>query len=51
MLDPLTALSLTGNLIQFIDFSNKLVSKSREIYRAADGTLSENLETEIVAKI
>ena len=48
MLDPLTALSLAGNVIQFIDFSSKLVSKGREIYRSTDGALRDNLEIEIV---
>lgn len=48
MLDPLTALSLAGNLIQFIDFSSKLVTKGREIYRSADGASRENLEIEVV---
>jgi hypothetical protein len=50
MLDPLTALSLAGNIIHIVDFSSKLVNKGREIYRAVDGALSENLEIEIVAK-
>jgi hypothetical protein len=48
MLDPFTTLSLVGNLIQFIDFSSKLVTKGREIYRSADGALRENLEVEVV---
>jgi hypothetical protein len=50
MLDPLTALSLAGNIIQLVDFSSKLVNKGREIYRAVDVALPENLELEIVAK-
>jgi hypothetical protein len=33
MVDPVSALSFTGNIIQFIDFSSKVISGSREIYR------------------
>lgn len=47
-MDALTALSLAGNLVQFIDFSSKLLSKGREIYRSPDGALRDNLEIEIV---
>jgi hypothetical protein len=47
-MDPLTALSLAGNIIQFIDYSSKLVSKGRQIYRSADGALQENTEIEVV---
>ena len=36
-MDPLTALGLAGNIITFIDFSQKLFSKTQQIYRAADG--------------
>jgi hypothetical protein len=49
MLDPLTALSVAGSLVQFIDFSTRLVSKGRQIYRAVDGALDENKEIELVA--
>lgn len=46
VLDALTAVGLAGNIIQFIDFSIKLVSKSREIYKSADGALIENKHLE-----
>jgi hypothetical protein len=49
MLDPLTALSVAGNVVQFVDFTTKLLSKSRKIYNSADGALVENLELESVA--
>ncbi|KAJ5267560.1 hypothetical protein N7478_010368 [Penicillium angulare] len=41
VLDPLSALGLAGNILQFIDFGSKLLSSSREIYKSAKG-LSAN---------
>lgn len=32
MLDPLTAVGLAGTVVQFVDFSTKLVSHSVELY-------------------
>jgi hypothetical protein len=48
MLDPLTAVSLAGTVVQFLDFSAKLVEKGHQIYRSEQGALSENLEIELV---
>lgn len=31
-MDPLTALSLAGTVVQFVDFSGKLISSSRQLY-------------------
>ncbi|KAL2848780.1 hypothetical protein BJX68DRAFT_238656 [Aspergillus pseudodeflectus] len=41
-MDPLTAVSLAGTILQFIDFSSKLVAGTYEIYRSASGTTAEN---------
>ena len=49
VLDPLTALGLTSNLLQLVDVSIKLVSKGRSIHGSAHGTLVENSELELVA--
>ncbi|PMD45669.1 hypothetical protein L207DRAFT_452788 [Hyaloscypha variabilis F] len=48
VLDPMSAVSLAGNIIQFIDFSCKIVSKGRRIYLSRDGALPKNLELEII---
>lgn len=48
MADPLTALGLASNIIQLISFASDLVSKGREIYKSANGTLVENLELETI---
>lgn len=37
MLDPLTAVSLAGTVVQFVDFTAKIVSKAREFSGAASG--------------
>jgi hypothetical protein len=50
MMDPLSALGVASNIIQLITFTNDLVSKGREIYKAVDGELVENLELETIAK-
>lgn len=49
-MDPLTALGLASNVIQIISFISHLVSKSREIYKSADGELVEQLELQTIAK-
>jgi len=49
-MDPLTALGLASNIVQFVDFASKLISQSHEIYQSADGALEDNLALEHVAK-
>ena len=44
VLDPLSALGLASNVIQFVEFGCKLVSGAVEIYEARDGTLAANSE-------
>lgn len=40
-MDPLTALGVAGNVIQFLDFGSKLVSKTVEIYKSPQGSSVE----------
>lgn len=49
-MDPLTILSVAANVVQFIDFSSKLVSTGHKLYKSASGALVENLELEAIAK-
>ncbi|KAH8663414.1 hypothetical protein BGZ60DRAFT_67197 [Tricladium varicosporioides] len=49
MLDPFTALGVAGNIVQFVDFSTKLISKSHKIYKSAEGALMENQDLEAIA--
>jgi hypothetical protein len=50
VLDALTALSLAGTIIQFVDFSGKLLAKSHEIYVSVDGASIGNNDLEAAAK-
>lgn len=48
MLDPITALGIAGNVVQFVDFGLKATSKAREIHRSGSGVLEENIDIEIL---
>jgi hypothetical protein len=45
-MDPLSALGLAGNIVQFIDFGSKLVCKGRQIYKSSDGALEQHVDLE-----
>lgn len=45
-MDPLTAASLAANVVQFIDFTSKLISQGYEIYKSATGATQENTDIE-----
>jgi len=45
-MDPLTAVGLAGTIVQFVDFTTKIVSKSTELYRSGRGVLAENANIE-----
>jgi len=49
-MEALAAISLIGNVVQFVDFSSKLVSGSAQLYRSAEGALEENIDSETVTK-
>jgi hypothetical protein len=44
MCDALVAIGLGGNIVQFAEFSIKLVSTGQELYQSADRALKENVE-------
>lgn len=45
-LEAVAALSLAGTIIQFVDFSSKIFSKSRELYESSSRALTVNEEIE-----
>jgi hypothetical protein len=49
-LDPLSALSVAASVVQFIEFSVKIVSTSQQIHESSTGALRENDEVETAAK-
>lgn len=49
VLDPLTTLSVAGNVVQFADFGVKILTKGFELYSSVDGAPPYNRELEIIA--
>ena len=45
-METLAIIGLVGNIVQFVDFSGKLISKSTELYQSSEGALAENIDTE-----
>ena len=40
-MDPLTALGLAGNIVQFVDFSSKLLCGAYEVYSSTSGATAD----------
>ena len=49
-MEALSALSLASNIVQFLEFGLRVVSKGNKIYRSVDGILEENLDLEVVTR-
>ncbi|KAF4630952.1 hypothetical protein G7Y89_g7182 [Cudoniella acicularis] len=47
-MDPITAFSVAGTVIQFVDFGSELLSGAHEIYKSTAGSLTVNEELELV---
>ncbi|PVH80336.1 hypothetical protein DL98DRAFT_654744 [Cadophora sp. DSE1049] len=47
-MDPLTAFSVAGTVIQFVDFSSKLLLGAHGLYKSTSGVLTANQELELV---
>ena len=45
-METLAIIGLTGNAVQLVDFSSKLIAKSTELYRSSEGALAENIDVE-----
>jgi hypothetical protein len=48
-LETFTAISLAGNILQFLDFGHKLLSEAREIHNSASGITAEVADVEQIA--
>lgn len=48
-MEALAAISLAGNLAQFLEHALKAVSKTRELLKNPDSKLDENLDLEEIA--
>jgi hypothetical protein len=49
-IDPVTAIGLGANVLQFIDFAIKLVGTGKEIYNSIGGSTVENADIEAVTR-
>ena len=47
-MDPLSALSVAGTIVQFVDYGTRLLSRANELYNSSVGTLCPNNELELV---
>jgi hypothetical protein len=47
-MDPLTALSVAGTVVQFVDFGSKLLGNTRHLYKSARGSLEATEELKLV---
>ena len=50
VLDPLAALSVGASVVQFVDFSSKLISKATELYKGSRNALIEVQELHDVSR-
>jgi len=50
MLDPLTAIGLASAIVQFVDFSSRLVSETKELYHSTEGNSTKNEELQAVTE-
>ena len=41
-MDPVAAIGLAGNIVQFVDFSWKLLSETRDLYDSSTGVSADN---------
>ncbi|KAG4432955.1 hypothetical protein IFR05_011550 [Cadophora sp. M221] len=48
-MEPLTALALAGNVMQFVEFTSKLISRGCELYKSTDGRLAVDEELRLIA--
>lgn len=46
-MEAFAAVSLVGNIVQFVSFSGKLISKSAKLYRSRKDILPENADIEM----
>ncbi|KAK8090418.1 hypothetical protein PG997_005379 [Apiospora hydei] len=47
-MDALSALSVAGTIITFVDFGGKLLSNTRKLYKSKDGALGSFVDIEVV---
>ncbi|EXJ75908.1 uncharacterized protein A1O5_00416 [Cladophialophora psammophila CBS 110553] len=48
-MDPATLLSVVSSVVSFVEFGTKLICKSKEIYKSAEGVLTDHAEQAAVS--
>ncbi|RYC58805.1 hypothetical protein CHU98_g7404 [Xylaria longipes] len=51
MMESLAALGLAAAVVQFVDFTKKLLLDTRDIYRSGKGALDDNLQLEQICEV
>lgn len=49
-MDPVSAIGLAANILQFIEYSCRIISDAKEIYQSTHGATAENIELQGVAE-
>ena len=49
-MDPLTALGIASNVVQFVDFSREIISTAHDLYKSVSGATAEHFELEILVQ-
>jgi hypothetical protein len=49
-MDPLSALSVAASVVQFVDFSSRLLHETYKVYKSPSGQTSQSIELSRVAK-
>ena len=47
-MDPITAIGLASSILTFIDYANKIVSGTYEVYKSVTGTTEENAHIDTI---
>jgi len=47
-MDPFTAIGLASSIVQFVDYSTRLLSDAREIYTSVSGSTDQNKSLETI---
>ena len=50
MLDPVAALGLAGNIVQFVDFSCKILRDTKSLYESSTGVSADNNLLEAISR-
>jgi hypothetical protein len=48
-MDPLTAVGLAGNIVQFVEVASRILSAARKLHNSAHGIAIGNEESEVLA--